>query len=335
VWSIGNNEFYVSNFGLRGAEDLGDGMKAIFRLESGFNTDTGTTTTPTKFWNRQAFVGLDMGEAGAVTIGRQFTATVDRVVRTLDPYNAGGQGLATTPIALLGVNRFATNGTTYIANDNRSDDTVKYRVNLPMGMEFGASVGFDDGEGRNYSADIAQTTKDYAIAATYIQYQSPTPLSNGYTPKASTWMVGGNVPIGPVKIYASYINNSLDSAGAALGRPATVDKVVILGVRYAMAPNIDLSATYYGDKGTNLRDPLSNAVAGRDGNKNSYVSAIDYYLSKRSLINVAYFRTTLTSGYQLDATNATALSGATHAGGIAGLGFSSFSGFMVGLRHAF
>ena len=335
-WSLGNNEFYVSHFGLRGSEDLGGGMKAIFRLESGFNTDTGTNTTATKFWNRQSFVGLDMGQAGTVTLGRQFSAAVDRVVRTLDPYNAGGQGLITTPIALFGVNRFAANGTTYIANDNRTDDAVKYRVSMPsLGLEAGASYGYDDGAGRSYSADVAQTTKEYAIGAAYQKYESPTQLSNGAVPKATTFLIGGNVTFGGTfKVYLSYVDNKLDSATALTG-PSTHNKITILGARYTVAPNIDLSATWYGDKGTDLRNPLGNATAGRDGKKNTYIAAVDYYLSKRSLINVAYFRNDLKDGYALDATSATALSGATHAGGIAPFGFSAFSGFMVGIRHAF
>ncbi|WP_273827984.1 porin, partial [Providencia rettgeri] len=32
-----------SRWGLRGAEDLGSGVKAVFTLESGFNTNTGTS----------------------------------------------------------------------------------------------------------------------------------------------------------------------------------------------------------------------------------------------------------------------------------------------------
>ncbi|MBV8502644.1 MAG: porin [Paucibacter sp.] len=336
AWSVGNDEFYISNIGLRGNEDLGDGMKAIFRLESGLNTNNGTTTTSTKFWNRQAFVGLDTGETGTITIGRQYSAGVDRMVRTLDIFNVGGQGLTTVPIALYGINRFSPNNATYVSNDNRADDSVKYRVVLPdLGLDLGSSVGFKDGAGRHFSADIGQTTKSYALGAFYIRYEAPTALSNGYVPKQTTVAFGGNVPVGPVKIYANYLVNKLDSAGAALGRPATEDKVLSLAARWTVAPNMDLSGALYNDKGTNLRDPLSNAVAGRNGNKNTYIADIEYYLSKRSLLNVAYFRTSMTDGYLFDAITATALSGATHIGGIAGMGFSAYSGFQVGVRQAF
>ncbi|HEY4081575.1 MAG TPA: porin [Burkholderiaceae bacterium] len=342
-YSVGNNEFYVSHIGFRGTEDLGDGMKAMFRLESGLNTDTGANIRATKFFDRQAFVGIDLGAPGAVTAGRQFSAGVDRFVRTLDIFNVGGQGAAITPLSLFGVNRFATPAncsvnansacaSTVVATDNRVDDSVKYRVAGPMGLEFGASVGLNDGEGRSYSMDVGQTTKDYAIGLIYMNYQSPVVLPGNVKPKATTWAIGGNVPIGPVRLFATYLNNSMDpNVAALLGKPAQKNKVIHLGARYNIATTTDLTLAYYGDKGTNM----DNVVA-RDGHKNTYIAAVDYYLSKRSLINVGYFRNSLTGGYQLDPTNATALSGgATHATGIAGLGFSAFSGFMVGVRQSF
>lgn len=80
-----------SRWGLRGSEDLGGGLKAVFTLESGFAIDngtlqqgySGTTATPaataptsvagsSRLFGRQAFVGIESG-AGTVTLGRQYT----------------------------------------------------------------------------------------------------------------------------------------------------------------------------------------------------------------------------------------------------------------------
>ena len=47
-------------WGLRGSEDLGDGLHAIFRLENGFNIQNGKTTYSNTIFGRQAFVGLQM-----------------------------------------------------------------------------------------------------------------------------------------------------------------------------------------------------------------------------------------------------------------------------------
>jgi predicted porin len=60
-----------SRWGLRGAEDLGGGMKAIFTLESGINLDTGASGQGGLLFGRQAFVGLQSG-FGTVSLGRQY-----------------------------------------------------------------------------------------------------------------------------------------------------------------------------------------------------------------------------------------------------------------------
>lgn len=67
-----------SRFGVRGVEDLGGGLKAVFTIEHRLNVDTGDTaggaglTGQQKFWNGQAWVGLESG-MGTLTMGRQYT----------------------------------------------------------------------------------------------------------------------------------------------------------------------------------------------------------------------------------------------------------------------
>ena len=76
---VSNNS---SRFGFTGSEDLGGGLKATFRLESGFASDTGATTDGALF-GREAVVGLS-GGFGTVRLGRQaylpaYLATADYV----------------------------------------------------------------------------------------------------------------------------------------------------------------------------------------------------------------------------------------------------------------
>ncbi|MGA7815976.1 porin, partial [Caballeronia sp.] len=68
-----------SRWGLRGAEDLGGGLKAIFTLESGFNLNDGTLAYNGREFGRQAFVGLSSVDYGALTLGRQYDSMVDYV----------------------------------------------------------------------------------------------------------------------------------------------------------------------------------------------------------------------------------------------------------------
>ena len=67
-----------SRWGLRGTEDLGGGLKAMFVLETGFNADTGTLGQGGRMFGRQNFVGLG-GNWGAVRLGRQYTPMDDIV----------------------------------------------------------------------------------------------------------------------------------------------------------------------------------------------------------------------------------------------------------------
>jgi predicted porin len=61
-----------SRWGLRGVEDLGDGLRGVFVLESGFGPDTGALNQGGRMFGRQAFVGLSSGW-GTFTLGRQYT----------------------------------------------------------------------------------------------------------------------------------------------------------------------------------------------------------------------------------------------------------------------
>jgi predicted porin len=47
-----------SRWGLKGSEDLGSGLKAIFDLENGFDASTGAFGQGGRMFGRQAFVGL-------------------------------------------------------------------------------------------------------------------------------------------------------------------------------------------------------------------------------------------------------------------------------------
>lgn len=94
-----------SRIGLRGAEDLGGGLKAIFTAETGFCADANNSTSSplttgnnpagfctggNAFMGRQAFVGLD-GGFGKLTLGRQYTPQF-LLVTTADPFGTGYEG---------------------------------------------------------------------------------------------------------------------------------------------------------------------------------------------------------------------------------------------------
>lgn len=61
-----------SRLGMRGSEDLGGGLRAVFTLEQGFTADTGGLSQGGRGFGRQAFVGL-AGPWGTISLGRQYT----------------------------------------------------------------------------------------------------------------------------------------------------------------------------------------------------------------------------------------------------------------------
>ncbi|XHO07782.1 hypothetical protein ACEQUB_p01029 (plasmid) [Ralstonia syzygii] len=113
-----------SRWGLRGAEDLGGGIQAVFTLESGFNTDTGTSGQGGRLFGRQAWVGL-AGGYGTLTLGRQYSMSF----------------LSLGDADLLGPSQYAIGSLdTYIPNA-RTDNTVAYKGTFG-GLTVGATYSF-------------------------------------------------------------------------------------------------------------------------------------------------------------------------------------------------
>ncbi|WP_321929032.1 porin [Paraburkholderia guartelaensis] len=78
-----------SRWGLRGSEDLGGGLSAIFRLENGFELSDGKLHVPNTLFSRQAYVGLSSNQYGAVTFGNQYAPLYDTMGDIFDPMTVG------------------------------------------------------------------------------------------------------------------------------------------------------------------------------------------------------------------------------------------------------
>lgn len=74
-----------NKWGIQGQEDLGGGVKAVFKLENGFNIATGgiggqgPIGSTRSLFNRQAYVGLASDQYGTLRMGRQIDAVTEMV----------------------------------------------------------------------------------------------------------------------------------------------------------------------------------------------------------------------------------------------------------------
>lgn len=114
-----------SRFILRGQEDLGGGMSALFFLENGFNVNNGAIGQGGLLFGRQAYVGLAQDRLGSVTLGRQYDSVVDYVGQIAAADNWGGY-ISAHPGDLDNFN-----------NSYRTNNAVKYTSPTFGGFSFG------------------------------------------------------------------------------------------------------------------------------------------------------------------------------------------------------
>ncbi|KAJ3472774.1 hypothetical protein NLI96_g13260 [Meripilus lineatus] len=88
LWTTQSGVAQGSRWGLKGTEDLGGGLKAIFQIENGFNAFNGKLGQGGLEFGRQAYVGLATDTWGTVTFGRQYDPIVDLV----QPATMNGNG---------------------------------------------------------------------------------------------------------------------------------------------------------------------------------------------------------------------------------------------------
>lgn len=167
-----------SRLGFKGSEDLGNGLKANFKLEMGIQADTGASAQGPYQQNgltfgRAAWVGLS-GDFGAIQLGRQNKPMFD-AVDSIDPFGTGIiGGSATDSTSATGL------GNLFFATNPRSSNTANYTTNNLSGFTgslaytFGEQAG-DIGKGRGIGvsgsyaagpllATVAYHTEDVAAA---------------------------------------------------------------------------------------------------------------------------------------------------------------------------
>ncbi|GAB5100658.1 porin [Caballeronia sp. LP006] len=248
-----------SRWGLRGAEDLGGGLKAIFTLENGFNIANGTLGQGGREFGRQAYVGLSSEQFGTVTLGRQYDSVVDFL----------------GPLALTGTQYGGTQFAHPFDNDNldntfRVNNSVKYTSANYAGFKLGAQYGFSNEAGgfsdnRQYSVGASYNYGPLNIAGAYMQLNNAGSLNTGGAISGDNPFVAGrqrifgggvNYAFGPATVGFVFTQTMLDNATAISNTGSQGAGLVGLtdghvrftnyevNGRYNLTPALSLAANY-------------------------------------------------------------------------------------------
>ena len=205
-----------SRWGLKGTEDLGNGLKVGFILESGFNADDGTQSVSGTMFNREAslsvmgpFGQLSLGKIGAITQGTSSWGKVGAVSAFGTSYGAANVGNATNVFA-------ATVGV--------MDNTIAYQTPKFAGFTVYAQYSMRNSKTGTSSTPTqvenkSSTDRYYALGATYANgpvnlyfavdsvnyasyFDNTTPPSTQDMDDSLTVAFGGSYDFSVVKVFA-------------------------------------------------------------------------------------------------------------------------------------
>lgn len=258
----------TSRWGLRGVEDLGGGLQAVFRLESGINLANGELNDgPETIFGRRATLGLK-SEWGAITLGRNYTVTFDY----------------TLPFDPMGYSNNYSWGTASMATGGRKDgqftrasNTVRYDGAF-SGFKFGALYGFGESPGSlktrsKYDFAIGYESGPFAAVATFDRQHG---ARHSVTPADPVDYIQGihaglSYGFGNLKTMAGYRNyRRTHHTTAATQR----SDMYWIGGAYQFTPAFSLLAAVY----------HQNVNGGTDADPTLFSMRTQYSLSKRTML---------------------------------------------------
>lgn len=342
-----------SRWGLRGSEDLGGGMKAIFVLENGFNANTGTLAQGGAEFGRQSYVGISSVDVGTVTLGRQYDPYIDFV----QPLSASG--------TFAGYMGSHPNDLDNLTNTNRINNSIKFTTLKYGGFSAGGlySLGGVTGsptQNQIWALGAGYSGAGLSVGAGYLNARDPNVSFYGNTPNKGVATANNLGSFGSATspesnpVFAGYASaKTTQIVGAAVNYTLerTTFGLLVTNTRFedlgtTVAPN---PRGYSGDANftsaeVNVRSQLTPALL--------LGAAFDY--TKRNSVNgdggATYLQLDLGAIYSLSKrTDLYALAVLQRASGVDSLGqpaVASISGFSpsatdkqvgtrVGIRHKF
>lgn len=276
-WQLDNGNLSRSFLGFRGNEDLGGGLRAVWKLESYLRVDSGTSgrTDGDAFWAREASVGLS-GAFGTTVIGRNPSPLWSAVIN----FNPFGESAGFSPSTRQ------TFGA--VLGDTRWNNSVSYNNNtrdpLRVNVAYNADETTGNGGGHNVGASLSYITGPFAaiVVAERVR-NSAQALPAGFDQqviyqagvtydfkfvrlygqagrvktdaatdaKTTLYQLGAAVPFGNSLVLASYGHSRLKSSA-----PDTTDRQGAIAYDYFLSKNTDIYVAA-------LYEKLSRVSSGR------------------------------------------------------------------------
>ncbi|MFX1676625.1 porin [Paraburkholderia sp. A2WS-5] len=285
---------YANRWGIKGTEDLGGGLKAIFTLESAFHVGNGQLTNGGSLFGRQAYVGLQ-SDWGTLTFGNQSDLTQDMVYT----YNisAWASGYA--------INQ----GDFDRMNGDHLPNAVKFTSNTYGGFQFGGMYSFSNtpGEfhtGSAWSVGAQYQNGNFSMGTAYTQLNNPSGIY-AFDPYA---MIGTHTFFGRPTVSVDPATGAVTDLYASSPFPVDKQGAFGVGASYVVGP-VTLSGDFtytqikafgqsehmqVAEGGANWQvTPAMNLIGGYqythfDGNHWNMISAgLHYLLSKRTDVYIS------------------------------------------------
>lgn len=323
----------TNRIGFRGSEALGNGLKAIFEFEFGFNGDTGNAFGDTT--NRHSWIGLE-GAFGTVLGGRVDGARYS-FVGQYDPFK--NQTVANAG-SLFGV-------TSGLGQADRADNAVVYiSPEVAPGLKFLAAyttnlLGEDGsnpfaaaGIGGNGTDVDAGDTPLYALAALYnngpisvtLDYENlqvKRSVANGGSDlEFDLWVMGASYDFGVAKLSAYYEKTEGDDTASKL---VSDGDGWLVGLTVPVTSNFLLKTSYV----------KANDDARNNADCKKWGLGAEYSFSKRTMAYATVAKLSSDSAATCAISkNAAGTNGTATNNGNSGAGYGD-TGFNIGLAHTF
>lgn len=265
-----------SRWGMKGSEDLGNGLRAIFTLESGFSTTTGQSLQGNRLFGRQAYVGLSDKNWGTLSLGRHNTLMIDWLSKYNPFANSDMGGKRMDP-----------------AFSDRTDNSVKYvgtwgHFSLGAYYSFGwnNNTSYDDHQlGRMQAVGIRYKSGGLDAAVLYHSKNADAPKAGASSANREDRILGGiSYDFRFIKLYGGYrwLKQKLAST-------SYTSNMYWAGVRYSSSAATHWSVAAYKMLGT-VCDSLDYASCpaaegvGKNQKPTMLLAGVDHSLSKRTLV---------------------------------------------------